>query len=179
MIDWQRRQSPDRMPARALGLPGAMLPMLRWAMADWRRMHRMNRLLGTGGTALQTDILPGLASAAFFVARRAPGAPPDLASLLAEGAALQRVWLTATRLGLAMQPTLAMIAFAEHGARGTDFTADAALKTKARALAEAFRAAIGVGPEECAFVARIGQPRPRIAGTRSVRLPLETLIEPA
>lgn len=179
MIDWQRRQSPDRMPSRALGLPGAMLPMMRWAMADWRRMRRMNRLLGTGGTALQTDILPGLASAAFFVARRAPGAEPGLGTLLAEGAALQRVWLTATRLGLAMQPTLAMIAFAEHGARNSDFTADAALKTKARALAEAFRATIGAGPEECAFVARIGQPRPRIAGTRSVRLPLETLIEPA
>jgi nitroreductase len=180
MIDWTHAQSPDRMPAAALGLPAAMLPMLRWAMADWARMQRMNRLLGTGGTALQTDILPGLAASAFFLARRPAGAAaPSLAQLLEEGAALQRVWLTATQLGLAMQPTLAMIAFAEHGARDAAFTADARLKGKARALAAAFWKTLGAAPEEFAFVARIGEPRPRLHRVRSVRLPLEALIEDA
>jgi nitroreductase len=179
MIDWTRAQSPDRMPARALGLPGAMLPMLRWAMADWARMNRMNRLLGTGGTALQTDLLPGFASAAFFLARRPSGAAPTLAQLLEEGAALQRVWLTATKLGLVMQPTLAMIAFAEHGARETAFTEVVPLRAKARRLARAFRQTLGAGPEEFAFVARIGEPQPRLNRVRSVRLPLEALLEPA
>ncbi len=44
VIDWQHAFSADRIPARAVGLAGPVLPMLRWALKDWSHMQRMNRL---------------------------------------------------------------------------------------------------------------------------------------
>ena len=140
VIDWQRAQSPDRIPARAVGLAGASLPMLRWALGDWSRMQRVNRL-GTWATAAQLDLLPGLGSSGFVVFRwaeaRSETSRPD--HVLDAGQAIQRFWLTATRLGLVMQPTLAMLAFAEYGQNRTGFTAELKLRRKAEALAGAFR----------------------------------------
>ena len=178
VIDWQRAQSPDRIPARAVGLAGASLPMLRWALGDWSRMQRVNRL-GTWATAAQLDLLPGLGSSAFVVFRWAEGrsetSRPD--HVLDAGRAIQRFWLTATRLGLVMQPTLAMLAFAEYGQNGTGFTVELKLRRKAETLAAAFRRWFGIGPGEVVFVARIGAPRDRLPLFRSTRLPLDSLIE--
>ncbi len=179
VIDWQRTLSPEGIPARAVGLPGPMLPMLRWALSDWSRMQRLNRLAGTWGTAAQLDYLPGLAAGAFVVFRRATseaGADPGR-GIIDAGRAIHRFWLTATRLGLAMQPTVAMLAFAEYGQSGTSFTTEAALRTKAATLARHFRSWLGVTAGEVVFVARIGEPERRLPSVRSSRLPLESLIE--
>ncbi len=179
VIDWQRALSPEGIPARAVGLPGPMLPMLRWALSDWSRMQRLNRLAGTGGTAVQLDYLPGLAAGAFMVFRRtAPQAGADPGrGIIEAGRAILRFWLTTTRLGLAMQPTVAMLAFAEYGQSGTSFTAEAALRSKAAALAGHFQNWLGVTPAEVVFVARIGEPARRLPSVRSSRLPLDRLIE--
>ena len=119
VIDWQQAFSADRIPARAVGLAGPVLPMLRWALKDWRHMQRINRL-GTVGTAAQLDYLPGLGSAGFVVFRRPAGGtgPLSFTELIECGRAIQRFWLTVTRLGLVMQPTLAMLAFAEYRGKG-------------------------------------------------------------
>jgi nitroreductase len=180
VIDWQHAFSAERIPARAVGLAGPVLPMLRWALEDWSRMQRMNRL-GTLSTAAQLDYLPGLGSAGFVVFRRLAGGagPLSFAELIGCGRAIQRFWLTATRLGLVMQPTLAMLAFAEYGERDAPFTAEPTLRRKAKALATAFRQTLGVGPEDVLFVARVGTPVRRLPMVRSVRQSLETLIEAA
>jgi molybdopterin/thiamine biosynthesis adenylyltransferase/nitroreductase len=179
VIDWQRALSPEGIPARAVGLASPMLPLLRWALSDWSRMQRLNRLAGTWGTAAQLDYLPALGAGAFVVFRRATtetGADRG-SGLIEAGRAIQRFWLTATRLGLAMQPTLAMVAFADYGQSGASFTADATLRRKAATLAERFRSWLGVPPDEVVFVARVGEPHPRMPSVRSSRLPLEQLIE--
>jgi len=177
IIDWQRSLSPDRIPARAVGLADPVLPMLRWALNDWPRMQRLNRL-GTWGTAAQLDYLPGIGSAAFIVVRRAHDAGPVAShEVLEAGRAIQRLWLTATRLGLVMQPTLAMLAFAEYGQNQVGFTADAALRRKAATLSAAFRRCLGVMPADVLFVARIGAPRPGLRTFRSTRLPLGDLMQ--
>lgn len=179
VIDWKNALSPDGIPARAVGLPGPMLPLLHWALSDPARMRRLNQLTGTRGTAVQLDYLPALASAAFVVFCRPTTAAPEqtVSEVIEAGQALQRFWLTATRLGLAMQPTIAMLAFAEYGESGTRFTADAALHGKAAKLAKHFRAWLGVAPSDAIFVARIGERRVRVPSIRSSRLPLVELLE--
>ena len=51
--------------------------------------------------------------------------------LLAAGRRLQRFWLTAAKLGLAMQPSLAPLAFASYAVTGTRFTEAPKLIAKA------------------------------------------------
>ena len=89
--------------------------LMRWAMKDWSRVEKMN-LMGTGAASLQIDILPGIFCAGHFtVTWRNPRAQaPTPEDLLRAGERLQRFWLTATMLGLALQPGLAPIAFATH-----------------------------------------------------------------
>ena len=124
---------------------------------------------------LQLDYIPGLASAAFFTMRLAGGPlTPDrrVDSLLRAGQSLQRFWLTATRLGLAMQPALAIVAFADYGERNAAFTADSVQRRKAVSLAAAFRGAVGKPASDYVFMGRIGVARPKLPLARSVRLPL-------
>lgn len=176
VVDWHRPRSPDGLPQGAIGLDRATRAVMRWAMRDWTRMQRLNRILGTGGAALQLDLRPALASAAFFVIRmRTPGAEP--ADLLRHGMALQRFWLVAEQLGLGLQPALATLIFTHHGRHGTAFTTEEALRPRAARLAARFAALLGE-PDAVLFLGRLGRRRPGLPGARSVRRPLEELLLP-
>jgi molybdopterin/thiamine biosynthesis adenylyltransferase/nitroreductase len=177
VVDWHRARSPDGLPEGAIGLDRPTRAVMRWAMRDWQRMQRLNRVFGTAGAAWQLDLRPALASAAFFVirAREAAGGPE---ALLRHGMALQRFWLVAEQLGLGLQPALATLIFAHHGRHGTGFTADAALRSRAGGLARSFAALLG-DPDLVLFLGRLGRRRPgRVPGPRSVRRPLEELLLP-
>lgn len=95
--------------------------------------------------------------------------------LLRAGQSLQRFWLTASRLGLAMQPAAAAVIFADYGERKHMFTDDVALLRKAESLATAFRQAVGSPASDNVFMGRIGVPHARLPLTRSIRLPLSAL----
>ena len=174
VIDWHRRLSPRGIPAEAVGLARPMLPLFRWALADWHRMRMMNRG-GTFGAAAQLDHLPALRTGAFAVFSL-PGGEPGLDQILRAGEALQRFWLTATRLGLAMQPTIAPVAFGRYGETGQAFTADSSLRDKARTLAQAFRDTLGVAPSQVIFLARVGEAGRKLPMIRSGRLSLAELM---
>src|SRR3546814_16841065 len=92
---------------------------------------------GTSAARLQMAFLPGLASAGHF-AITAPGvdldAQADPATLLRFGQHLQRFWLTAERLRLAMQPSLAPLCFAYYGRKNAAFTAGQSARRSAAAL---------------------------------------------
>ena len=169
VIDWQQARSPDRVPAAAVGLNRPTLALMRWATQGWARMHRVNRMLGTAGASLQLDLWPAYRSAAMFAIRRVPGDEEAAGvSGLRHGMALQRFWLTATKLGLGLQPALATLIFADYGSTGARFTRDDGLVTKAEALARAFET--NVGPvREYVFAGRVGQLRPGLPGARSTR----------
>lgn len=176
VVDWHRPRSPDGLPDGAIGLDRPTRAVMRWAMRDWQRMHRLNRILGTAGAAWQLDLRPALASAAFFVIRpRHPAREP--ADLLRHGMALQRFWLAAEQLGLGLQPALATLIFAHHGRHGTAFTVEPALRARAARLAGRFAAALGV-PDAVLFLGRLGRRRPGLPGPRSIRRPLEELLLP-
>ena len=181
-VDWDRDRSPDGVPARAIGLNRPTLMLMRWATFSWSRMQRLNSLFGTSAAALQMDILPALASSSFFVIRKDAGksnssaiAPDSTVQTLQTGERLQRFWLTATQLGLAIQPTLAILGFADHGVRGTKFTDDAKSLRRAQLLGE--QASLTLGELSMVqFVGRIGKKRDGIPGPRSVRKPLQDLM---
>jgi nitroreductase len=183
IIDWQRKFSPVGIPAAAVGLDAVTLKIMKWAMHDdWSRMDRLNRWAGTTAAAIQLDYIPGLASAAFFSLRlseQLPSAPlARTVALLHAGMAIQRFWLMATRLGLAMQPSLATLIFAYYGKTGEAFTTDGKARAKAQRLNEAVTEALG-NLDTVVFLGRLGQRRTALPGARSVRLPTPELIRPA
>jgi hypothetical protein len=141
-------------------------------------MQLLNRLGGTVLAALEMDYVPILSSAAAFTLRCHAGVQDERKTedLLHAGIHIQRFWLTAARLGLALQPTLAMLAFAHYGESDLPFTADTAVRAKATRLAKMFRSAFGAGPEDFVFMGRIGEPLPRMGVCRSVRRPLVELM---
>lgn len=168
VIEWDARFSVDKVPDQALGVNQAMLAMMRFAMHSWQRVQFFNRFLaGTWMPRIQMDFLPALACGAHFVllARRPPLTIED--NLLA-GRAMQRFWLTATRLGLMLQPELTPLIFARYATEGRVFSSTAG------AMDAASRVALGLaqvmGADTAAngfFIGRIGQaPAP---DARSVR----------
>jgi len=181
IIDWERKLSPSGIPSRALGLHPRTLPLMRWSMQSWPRARLLNRLGSIATAALQMDYMPILASSAFFALRLPQAglsAEQRARSILRAGQHIQRFWLTATRLGLAMQPALATLIFADYGEKQERFTADAGASRKAAALAAAFRRFFREGPSDFVFMGRIGEPRFVQSDCRSMRRPLAELVTP-
>jgi hypothetical protein len=165
------------LPATAIGLDRVTRSLMRWAMKDWSRVKMMN-LAGTGAASLQIDMLPGMMCAGHFTVtwrnpRSQPATPEDL---LRAGERLQRFWLTATMLGLALQPGLAPIAFSTHALRGVRFTEDQKLLAKAEKLAVEVARVTGAEVDQLVFMGRIGRPKSMRSTSRSYRRPLEELV---
>lgn len=168
VIEWNARYSADKVPDQALGVPEAMLGAMRVAMQSWRRVQFLNRFMaGTWAPRILMDLRPALACAAHFalLADRPIGSVEQ--ELLA-GRAVQRFWLTATRLGLMLQPELTPLIFARYAARDRSFSVRrTALQEARRIAAELDRV---FGPETVAqgvFMGRIGYaPAPTSRSTR-------------
>ncbi len=182
VVDWERSYSPTGIPATATGLSRVSLPMVRWALSSWPRMLKLNRFGGLWSAAFQMDYLPGLMSAAFFTIRanntsasvNAPEAERTIA-LLHAGEAVQRFWLTATKLGLSVQPSVAPICFALCGNSGTFTTDQTVLSKAARFSAIAEKRMPGIC-ETVLFSGRLGTARRAQPKRRAVRRPLRDLV---
>lgn len=179
IIEWRARTSEDRVPDAALGLDAASLTAMRWVMGSWPRMRFVARYLGgTLAPRVQLDLLPGLRCAGHFVIASRAARPSGEAGLdadFAAGRVVQRVWLTAERLGLRHQPEMTPLIFSRYAAEGVRFSADAAARRNAGEVCRRFDALLGPGARERAvWMGRIGAgPRPQ---ARSVRRPLEALL---
>jgi molybdopterin/thiamine biosynthesis adenylyltransferase/nitroreductase len=166
ILDWNRRFSPDGVPAAAVGVDSQTLKLMRFVLRDWRRADFFNRFLaGTAIPRIQLDLIPGIFCAGHFVvSRKTEPQPEDVpASLFRTGEALQRFWLTATRMGLAVQPGLAPLCFAYYGRVGAPISAPAR-------IAKLAQKASGCFPNDGSvlFLGRIGVPR-RLPTARSIR----------
>ena len=178
VIDWNNQHSPDGLPAGAIGLDRATLRVMRWAMAGWNRMALLNRLAGTYSAMAQLDLWPGLRCAAFFGISSVPNREPyTIEAKLDAGAAIQRFWLTCTKLGLALQPSAAMLMVADQGKREQFFTTDPLLARKIRKVSAAFPGVFGAGSDHYVFIGRIGEPKTRVPGPRSTRRPWSELVD--
>jgi molybdopterin/thiamine biosynthesis adenylyltransferase/nitroreductase len=177
ILDWSRDLSPEGVPSSAIGLDSMTLKIMRWAIKDWRRMDRLNRLPGsTFAARLQMDYLPGHGSAAFFAVswRHRPQPADRIPALLRAGAAWQRFWLTATSLGLASQPAMATVIFAHYGRHQAAFTADSGIRAQAAPLAQGVDG-LGLGGDDLLFMGRVGRPKRGPKTARSVRRPIAQL----
>jgi nitroreductase len=175
IIAWDARYSDDRVPDQALGADPLSLRSMRWVMASWERVQMMNRWFGgTLAPRLQLDLLPGLFCAAHF-ALVAEKAPEGIDDYVDAGAAVQRFWLTATRVGLQLQPQYTPLVFAEYVRRGIEFTSVQPARERAIEVESRLTALLGAKTAPATvFLGRVGYGKP--AQARSLRLPLERLL---
>ncbi len=174
VIQWNARYSEDRIPDQALGVDPLTARVMRFAMHSWPRIAFLNRYLaGTWAPRIQMDLIPSIACGAHFVIAAAQPAS-SIDDYIAAGRAVQRFWLTATMLGLQMQPELTPLIFARYARNGVRFSAMQGADEKARTIAKQLQALIGDPASDTAvFMGRMGA-GPH-AAARSTRRPLESL----
>jgi hypothetical protein len=175
VIAWNCTTSEDRLPAAALGADPLLLGVMRWAMASWERTNFLNRFAaGTVVPRLTMDFVPGLLCSAHF-ALIGPNEAQSVADRIAAGRAVQRLWLTATRLNLQMQPAYTPLVFARYAREQRRFTRVEQAYATAREIGRRLEDLLGPRAAlRAVFLGRIGPAR-AVKG-RSLRLPLERLI---
>jgi len=180
ILDWDGHFSEAKIPATAVGVDPLTRRLMRWVMQDWTRTKFMNRYLaGTLVPKIELDLLPGILCAGhLLVETRSPNAGnSQQEAWLAAGMALQRLWLMADRLGLAIQPSLAPLAFATYARKEVEFSTNSKACLKANRLDAAVRRMLqSAEPDSVVFLARIGRPLRSPARARSVRRPLADLL---
>lgn len=176
VIEWGARYSLDRIPDQAVGADPLTLKLMRWAMVSWRRVAFMNKyLLGDLAPRLQLDLLPGMLCAAHF-AIMAKSAPRGIDDYLEAGRAVQRFWLTASQLGLLLQPEMTPVIFTRYVRQGRSFTAMAKPIDMAVRLNERLALLLqGNHADNLVFMGRMGEGKP--PWSRSLRKPLEQLLD--
>ena len=174
VIEWDARFSVDKVPDQALGVNRAMLGMMRFAMHSWERVRFFNRFLaGTWMPRIQMDFLPALACGAHLLLL-GDEAPRTVDDHIAAGRAMQRFWLTATRLGLQMQPEMTPLIFGRYGMEGRTFTSLRGASEAAQRTGYELAGLLGEDAiDKGVFMARIGQAPQAVA--RSLRMGLPEL----
>lgn len=177
VLDWQRDFSPWGIPVGAVGLNPASRRMMRWVMGSWRRMNVMNRSGATALTRFELDVIPGLLCGAHFtiVNKSRPNEAEGRSSLLEAGQSLQRFWLTATQLGLALQPSFAPLWFAHFSRREIAFTDNPQLLAKSGVIAQRLDAESSGRAEDILFRGRLGYPAVHLITSRSMRRELREM----
>lgn len=175
IIEWNARYSMDRIPDQALGVDPVLRRLMRWGLKSWTRIDFLNRYLaGTWLPRIEMDLLPGIACGAHFVIT-AQDPPQETDDYVRAGRQVQRFWLTATKLGLQLQPEITPLIFRSYIHRGIDFTKTGTVQEKARVLSRALDQLIGPSVADHAiFMGRIGAGQ--AARARSTRLPLHQLL---
>lgn len=175
IIHWGRRFSEDRVPDQALGADAMTVRLMRWAVQDWARVRFLNKwMAGTWLPRLQMDFLPGLACGAHLVLLR-ESSPRTVDDYVNCGAQVQRLWLTATRLGLQHQPEVTPLVFSRYVREGIAFTASPDSQVLARRLAARAEALMGSDLPRAVWIGRIGEGC--AARSRSVRQSLAELLK--
>lgn len=174
-IEWHAQFSEERMPDQSIGADPITLKAMKWGMKSWKRVNFMNKYFaGTLLPRIQLDLIPGMACAAHFVLL-ANKPPTGVDDYLAAGRALQTFWLTATRLGLNIQPQYTPIVFHEYSRDKINFSTTEKIQQKAGHISAQLKSLLGEQQTELAvYMGRIGA-GPR-AKSRSIRLALTQLM---
>jgi len=175
IIEWNARFSTDRIPEQAVGVDPLTAKLMHWVMQSWERVAFFNRYLtGTIAPRIQLDFLPALACASHILLKprqRQSG----LADHLAAGIALQRLWLTASYLGLHLQPEMTPVIFRWYVQAEKTISAEPEIDAGAIRLARQFeRLAETPADSAFAFFCRVGYSA--VPRSRSLRKPLAELL---
>jgi hypothetical protein len=176
IIEWRARFSKDRIPELAVGVDPATARLMQWVMQSWGRVAFFNRyLLGTVAPRIQLDFLPAIYCAAHLLVKPRRS-PTQLADWVELGMAVQRIWLTATQLGLHLQPEMTPVIFRWYARAGRRFSAQPELFQQAVNFAVDFERATDAKPaEDFGFFARVGTCQ--VPKSRSIRQELLDLMK--
>jgi hypothetical protein len=176
IIEWHATFSKDRIPDQAVGVDPITTRLMQWVMHSWERVDFFNRyLMGTIAPRFQLDLLPALCCAAHLLVRP-KHAPTCLEDWVALGMTVQRIWLTATYLGLHLQPQMTPVIFRWYARTARHFSVDHHLFNLSVQMSEKFeRVAQATTDDHFGFFARVGMsPAPK---SRSIRLNLSELLK--
>lgn len=177
IIEWGSRFSEDRIPEQAVGVDPMTARLMQWVLGSWKRVDFFNRyLLGTIAPRVQLDVLPALFCAAhvLLMPKRTPETIEDWLNL---GAAMQRMWLTATSLGLHLQPQMTPVIFRWYARHNRKFSQSNELHERASQLTLDFeRLAQARAEQPFGFFCRVGISHP--PESRSLRLAIAKLLTP-
>lgn len=175
IIEWGARYSVDRIPEQAVGVDPMTARLMQWVMQSWQRVEFFNRYLG--GTILprlQLDWMPAMACGAHLLMRPRQS-PQGLEDHVRAGIAMQRLWLTASALGLQLQPQMTPVIFRWYVQGGRRISTMTEIDRRAILLARDFEALVGAEPDApFAFFCRVGFGAS--ARSRSVRKELGDLM---
>lgn len=177
VIEWGCQFSKDRIPDQAVGVDAMTAKLMSWAMQDWRRVRFLNRYLaGTLAPRVQLDLIPGMACAAHFLIQASM--PLNTVEHFVEaGRSVQRFWLTATKLGMFVQPEMTPLIFSWYANEGRRFSQVDSAVQRADEVLNGMASIFGTQGVSCgAFFGRIG--RGVAPHARSTRLSLKELMIP-
>lgn len=175
IIEWNARFSADRIPDQAVGVDPATAKLMQWVMQSWKRVDFFNRYLtGTIAPRIQLDFLPALACASHILLKPTQR-QSALIDHLASGMALQRLWLTASSLGLHLQPEMTPVIFRWYIQADRKISAKPEINAGAIKLARQFEHLSSAQPDTgFAFFCRVGNSK--IPHSRSLRKELSELL---
>ena len=175
VIQWNVCFSEDKVPDKAIGLDPLATRLMRWVMQSWGRVDFFNRYLaGTWMPRIQLDLLPGLFCGAHYVIV-ASTPHRNVNEYIEAGRGMQRFWLTATQLGLQMQPELTPLIFSTYIRNGVRFSRAPHLWELAERLSTQLQRFLGSETcERAVFMGRLGSGP--AATARSLRKPLRELM---
>ena len=168
VIEWGAQFSSDKIPGQAVGVDPLTERFMHWVLASWERVVFFNTFfLGHLPPRLQLDLLPGLRCGAHF-ALIAPTRPESVDDYVAAGQAMQRFWLSATRLGWLIQPEMTPLIFARYNRQDIVFTKLNYALTLAAQINERLERILGSENLNATFfIARIGNgPTPKARSRR-------------
>lgn len=176
IIEWDTRFSKYRIPAQAIGVDPLTAKLMRWVMQSWERVDFFNRyLMGTFTPRVQLDFLPAIRCASHILMRpnEALRTPNDY---VCAGMAVQRLWLTATSLGLHLQPEMTPVIFRWYVQSNRSISSLPSIDRGAENLANEFnQLARSELPDDFSFFCRVGHSR--LPTARSVRMDLSDLMK--
>ncbi|HSD35906.1 MAG TPA: molybdopterin biosynthesis protein MoeY [Rhodocyclaceae bacterium] len=175
IIEWGARFSDDRIPEQAVGVDPLTARLMYWVLQSWKRVVFFNGfMMGTVWPRIQLDVIPAIACSA-HVLLQPRVVPTSLQDRVEAGMALQRLWLTATRLGLHLQPQMTPLIFRWYVQAGQAMSASTKINAAADRLTNQLDEFFGLARGDSAmFFCRIGVCQPPVS--RSLRKSLSLLM---
>ncbi len=175
VIEWGAQYSQDRIPQGAVGVDPATARLMRWVMQKWERVVFFNTyLLGTVPPRLQLDVLPAMACSAHVLVTPKHSLENWL-DYVHSGEVMQRLWLTATSVGLHLQPEMTPVIFRWYCHSGDKISTQPEIDAAAAVLAEQFENVTRLDKTDAfTFFCRVGVSS--VPRSRSTRLPVESLL---
>ena len=175
IIEWGVRFSDDRLPEQAIGVDPLTAKLMKWVMRSWERVDFFNRyLMGTIAPRIQLDFVPAMACAAHLLLKPKK-APESLRDYVEAGIAMQRLWLTATALGLHLQPEMTPVIFRWYARANRGVSATSGINQKVELLAADFEVLVKASKDQdFSFFCRVGKSMP--PKSRSLRKSLNQLL---